>query len=98
MPKKAISPLSRLQDEKIFIKTAIECSLLWQIKKYSVRVAAEVFLKTLVKGKRSKQFFRRFIERFLHVWKKNGKQYEKKIKQKEENKNTTKVSSYILNI
>ena len=77
MPKKVISPLSRLQDEKFFIKTAIECSLLWQIKKYSVRVAAEVFLKTLVKGKRSKQLFRRFIKKILHVWKKNWKQYEK---------------------
>ena len=78
--------MSRLQDEEFFFKTAIESSLLWHIKKYSVRIAAEIFLKTL-KGKRSKEFFRRFIERFLHVWKKNGKQYEKKIKQIKENKN-----------
>ena len=36
---------------------------------------------------------RRFIEKFLRVWKKNGKDFEKKIKQRGQNENITKVSS-----
>ena len=93
MPKKNISPLSQLCDEELFIKTAIDCSLLYHIENCSVRTAAEVFLKTIIKGKRSKEFMRRYIEKFLRVWKKNGKDFEKKIKQRGQNENITKVSS-----
>ena len=61
------SLLSRLFDEELFIKTAIDCSLLWHIKNCSVKTAAEVFYKTLVEGKRTKVFMRRSIESFLRV-------------------------------
>ena len=54
--------MSRLSDEELFIKTAIDCSLLWHLKNYSKRTAAEVFLKTLVKGKRSKKFMRNLLK------------------------------------
>ena len=96
MPKKKISKLNSIFDEDNFIKTAIDCSLLSHIKEYGVRTAAEVFVKSSVKGNRSKKETRRFIDTFSNVWKNRGVDLEKKIKEGENgNLTQSKVSKFI---
>ena len=83
--------MNSIFNEDNFIKTAIDCSLLSHIKESGVRTAAEVFVKSSVKGNRNRKETRRFIDTFSNVWKKRGMDLEKKIKENE-NLTQSKVS------